>query len=105
MRLIDLNPRWVRAGGEGITDRDGKPVPEQRGVGISFDCLCGCGVRVYVDFDTALDGAPTKAKSPRWHRDGITFNSLTLSPSILRAEQKGGCGWHGFVRNGHVTNA
>jgi hypothetical protein len=35
-----------------------------------------------------------------WRRTGDTFDTLTLTPSILRI---GGCGWHGFVTNGEVT--
>jgi len=104
MKLIDLNPRWVRAGGEGITDRDGKAVPEQRGVGMSFDCPCGCDQRAYIDFDIALDGSQNRTKAARWHREGITFNSLTLRPSIHRSHPDS-CGWHGFIRNGEVTKA
>jgi len=31
-----------------------------------------------------------------------TFETLTLTPSILRTPEKGGCGWHGFVTNGEI---
>lgn len=37
MKLIELNPRWVGAGGEGVSDRHGDPVPWREGVGVSFD--------------------------------------------------------------------
>jgi len=50
MRLIDLNPNWVGVGGEGVWDKYGNPVPERSGVGLSFDCPCGCSSRVYVGF-------------------------------------------------------
>jgi len=100
--LVDLNPRWVGAGGEGIYDRDGNAVPERHGVGIAFDCPCGCGLRGYVDFENPLDGGPPKVipGHPCWKREGETFETLTLSPSILRKEPRG-CGWHGFLRDGH----
>lgn len=106
MKLIDLNPNWVDYGGKGIT-RGGKPVPHQRGVGISFDCPCGCGYRAYVAFDYALDGSEyTAGDNPKWHRAGITFNSLTLSPSIQRHKfGDDGCNWHGYIENGRTREA
>ena len=105
MMLIDLNPVWVGAGGEGITDKDGNPVPTRRGVGITFDCPCGdCGVRAYVQFANPLDGGPIRTtKYAQWDRVGDTFETLTLSPSIHRAKRWGGCGWHGYLRSGVLT--
>lgn len=107
MRLIVLHPRWVGAGGEGISDKDGNPVPERHKVGVSFECPCGrCGVRCYVPFENPIDGGPrhdTRPESHHWHREGETFETLTLTPSILRSPDKGGCGWHGFVTNGGIT--
>ena len=47
MKLTDLNPRWVGAGGEGISDADGNPVPARAGIGLSFDCPCGCDQRCF----------------------------------------------------------
>jgi hypothetical protein len=35
-----------------------------------------------------------------WRREGDTFDTLTLSPSV-DASPSGH--WHGFVRNGEVT--
>ena len=29
----------------------------------------------------------------------------SLTPSILRVPDKGGCGWHGFITNGEVRTA
>lgn len=109
MKLTDLNPRWVGAGGEGIT-QNGEAVPARHGVGISFDCPCGkCGIRCYVDFANPLDGGASLwdeyPTHPAWQRTGETFKTLTLTPSILRSRAKGGCGWHGFITNGEVTGA
>ena len=100
MRLVDLNPRWVGAGGPGIT-HNGQPVPERHKVGVSFECPCGCGTRCYVAFANPIDGGPPRV-SPNectWVRSGDTFETLTLSPSILRLD---GCRWHGFIENGGV---
>jgi hypothetical protein len=107
MRLTDLNPRWVGAGGTGVSNADGSPVPERGGVGISFDCPCGaCGIRGYVAFENPLDGGQPYISpgQPTWQRTGDTFETLTLSPSILRTPPYA-CGWHGWIRNGEATNA
>lgn len=103
MKLAERDPRWVGAGGEGIT-RNGQPVPERHGVGLMFDCPCGgehCWVAV--NFANPLDGGPAlEGCGPNWQRTGETFETLTLTPSILKSREKGGCGWHGFVTNGEV---
>lgn len=129
MRLVDLNPRWMNAGGEGVyqrTDRlcavcngenagecdachrtgfEYEPAPERRGVGVIFRCPCGNhddDHECYVPFANPLDGqGPFDPKG--WQRTGDTFETLTLTPSILRVRSHGGCGWHGFITNGLVT--
>lgn len=109
MCLTELNPKWVDYGGERIYRRDEKgelhPVPRRVGVGLVMDCPCGqCGSRCYVDFANPLDGgSPIQPNDHVWERTGETFDTLTLRPSILRARDKGGCGWHGFVTNGEVN--
>jgi hypothetical protein len=100
MKFVDLNPSWVGAGGEGISDRDGNPVPERHGVAVTFDCPCGCDLRAAISFTVALDGKPWRADG--WTRTGDTFETLTLNPSIQRFD---GCRWHGFIRNGQVVEA
>jgi hypothetical protein len=92
------------AGGEGISDKDGNPVPKRFGVGVVFDCPNGCGSPCYVPFANPLDGGPAlESAHPIWQRTGETFETLTTTPSILRSKEKGGCGWHGFITNGDVT--
>ena len=106
MKLTDLNPRWVGAGGEGIYDKDMKPVPPRHGVGVTFDCPCGCADRCYIPFENPLDGGlMLQDEKHSWDRVGDTFETLRLSPSIQRV---GGCAWHGFVGKdvpGEVTRA
>lgn len=104
MRLIDLNPRFLGSGGEGITDSlTGLPSPERHGVGVLFDCPCGCGRDCFVPFANPLDGGPSvHGNGNSWARTGETFEALTLTPSILRSPERGGCGWHGFITNGAV---
>ena len=104
-RLADLNPKWFTVDG--------------RRVGITFycpACLAGKqadehGGRAFAFMDPPLDpgpdlGAGVAARS--WRRTGDTFETLTLSPSILyRLPGPGGAlveHWHGFVTNGEVTS-
>lgn len=100
IKLTDLNPRFVGAGGDGVTNAEtGEPVPERHGVGITFDCPCGkCGERTTIIFSNPIDGGKDYgAGNPTWHRTGENFEILTLNPSIQRM---GGCGWHGFLTDG-----
>lgn len=128
MKLVDRHPEFLSSGGEGVfqrTDRlcavcngegsrlgcdachdsgrEYEPAPLRTGVGVQFDCPCGAPdcPPVYVPFLNPLDGGP--ALEPRgWQREGDTFDTLTLTPSILRRHDLGGCGWHGFVTRGEV---
>lgn len=104
MRLTDLSPEFLDAGGEGISDAHGQPVPHRVGVGVQFNCPCGCGRPCFVHFENPLDGGPSvSGPSPAWRRTGDTFDKMTLHPSILRSAARGGCGWHGWITNGDVT--
>lgn len=119
MKLTDLHPRWVGAGGAGIFNADMTPAPERHGVGLSFDCPCpACTaqrtgdedadfrLRHFVAFTNPLDGGEPFDSSPgrpHWTRVGETFEGLTVTPSILSMVEKGGCGWHGWITNGEVT--
>lgn len=111
MRLIDLHPQFVGAGGEGITNADGSPAPERTGVGILCDCPCGNTQedhqQLYVPFANPLDGGPPiqTGKNNGWQRTGETFETLTLTPSIQRNLVNGyGCTWHGFITNGEIVS-
>lgn len=98
IKLTELNPRFLGHGGEGVTSADGSPVPRREGVGVMFDCPCGCESPVFVYLQKPLDGGPpVETKAPKWDRAGDTFEDLTLSPSLQRV---GGCETHGWVKNG-----
>jgi len=103
-RLSDLNPIWIGAGGPGIIRTlDGASVPRREGVGVMFDCPCGCESPCYVPFSNPLDGdGPIQPEKATWSRMGDTFETLTLAPSIRRV---GGCAWHGFIQDGGIVNA
>lgn len=113
MKLVDLNPEFLNAGGPGIYRRNeaGELVPAEprHGVGVMFDCPCGNkddDHRCYVPFENPLDGVPYPHEDghARWLRGGDTFETLTLRPSILRNPARGGCGWHGYITDGEVTS-
>ncbi len=92
---------------------DGSAIPERKRVGLGYDCPCGCGDRRYVPFKNPIDGlGPLKSENPNWVRTGDDFETLTLHPSIKHVPVKGtgdnyvdGCAWHGWIKNGEVTNA
>lgn len=98
MKLTELNPRWMDA------EHDNKGAPAKRtGIGVLFDCPCGCGESCYIPFANPLDGGPAHDPSQAtWQRIGDTFESLNLTPSILR---RSGCKnkWHGYIRNGDAV--
>jgi hypothetical protein len=107
MKLIELNPQWLGNGGEGVTETaTGKAVPRREGVGVDLDCPCGCDRRLYVPFKNPLDGGPSihHSSTGGWLRTGEDFETLTLTPSIQRADPNG-CRWHGFITNGEIVNA
>lgn len=113
MRLTELDPHWIGAYGD---------VPEDLAIhdhiGVSFDCPLHRNHRLAVLFgNPALDeefirevaarGLPadcgTHVERPGqslWQRAGMTFEDLTLSPSIDASAH--GC-WHGFITGGAVA--
>lgn len=109
MKLLGLNPRWCNAGGENIftTDEQGNriPAPHRSGVAVIFNCPCGkCNMECCIEFKNPLDGGDChNPKGTTWNRVGDTFETLTLTPSILRTPAKGGCGWHGYITNGEIV--
>lgn len=94
MRLVDLHPQWFGAG-------ENNSLSKSTGIGVDFDCPCGCDSRVSIPFLPTLDGLPQPYGDKAWAREGDTFENLTLKPSILRV---GGCPkkWHGFVTAGLI---
>ena len=102
IKLSDLNPRWCGAGGEGISDKDGNPVPYRANVAILFDCPCGCDSTVHLTISNPLGGADPIRETNTWERTGDTFETLTLTPSFQRRSH---CGYHGWVTSGEVKEA
>ncbi len=93
-KLTELHPRWLGAGGPGIYNQDGSQVPERTGIGFLCDCPCGCGAMLSIDFANPLDGGPPYGTPPHWKRTGDTWDTMVLTPSVLRTDT---CRWHGFL--------
>ena len=101
VRLVTLDPKWIDHG-------------DRCGLGISFNCMTShCKGRQWILFKNPLDGGPayegtcTKLMAEmiadeewtgrdrgcgtiRWQRDGESFESLSLSPSVNAHD----CGHH-----------
>lgn len=87
-----------------MSNADGSQAMERNGVGITLNCPCGCENRLYVPFANPLDGGPALDPRHGWQRTGETFETLTLTPSVLRVPVQGrGCSWHGFITAGQVV--
>lgn len=104
MRLTALNPGWLSYGGEGVSDKDGNPIPYRERIGIHFDCPCGCDEPLAIIFTNPIDGKGPIDNNGRhtWERVGDDFDVLTLAPSIRRI---GGCQWHGWLTAGAFVKA
>lgn len=105
MKLTELNPNWVAAGGAGITNSlTGEPVPRRDGIGVNLNCPCGCKDTLFVPFKNPMcggEGIYRNGEHDTWQRTGDTFETLTLTPSIQRTL---GCKWHGYITNGEIVN-
>ena len=94
MRLVDLEPMWTETGPENTID------PNRTGIGVVFNCPCGCKSYIGVMFSNPLDGKQAFPDNRvKWKREGESFEDLTLTPSIRLLS---GCKWHGFVTKGEL---
>lgn len=103
MKLRDLDARFLDS--YGGTNSEGVVFPHRTGVGVIMNCPCGThgeDNQLYVPFEAPLDGGPCLERKG-WKRTGDTIDTLTLSPSVLRADPDG-CGWHGWIRNGEAIS-
>lgn len=99
MRLTDFAPEWIMQ-------------KKARVVGVRFSCPHCRETQLSVLFLNPPDGGPSQpedAEFPgnnwghRWARSGLTFDDLTLHPSI-DASGSGGH-WHGHVIDGELRTA
>lgn len=90
-KLINLNPKWLSSGGEGITDEKGKPIPLTEKAALELDCPCGCGERICIPFIGYKNN---------WNKSNDSFENLTVTPSIQRLI---GCKIHFVITSGNIT--
>jgi hypothetical protein len=120
MRLVDLAPRWFDVPGLG-TDKDGITficpcatccsAPRELGfgqggparLGVQFANPIGSDPKPLMDWEQKLRHTELATfdvpPGYLWRREGDTFETLTLIPSV-DASKSGH--WHGFVRNGGI---
>jgi hypothetical protein len=116
MRLIDLEPQWVVSAfrdAQGVVwPSQSEPVNARHGMGVMFRCPVhyptDCDFAyLYIPFSNPVDGGPPplegqgRARAHFWQREGDTFETLTLRPSIKFPED-GPEHWHGFITNGGI---
>lgn len=104
MRLLELKPKWFTFAhpADGVDIR----------IGLTFLCPHCMTQRLGVQFDPPIDPAKLTEQfgivwpkaSNIWHRDGDTFDTLTLTPSIDATGNtvKFKDHWHGRITNGEV---
>lgn len=85
MRLSELNPV--------LDTEDTLP----GGAWLHFDCP-HCGGKGYIGVKIALEPEPGSKRVWKWNGKGV--EEMTLEPSLNMSGH-----WHGFVKNGEVTNA
>lgn len=126
MRLLDLEPKWVR--------HDPKWVYEKnlRTIGVRFQCPSCRSTQISVLFLNPPDNYPSAPNDnsipgnnggKRWARSGLKFEDLTLTPSVDASQVRresyetdeafifanrlcldgGARHWHGFIRDGEVV--
>lgn len=100
MRLIDLHPTWWHMYGdaEGIHR------------GLNFDCpVHGPSEKLSTRFSNPIGTTePAPGYKHYWQREGETFETLTLTPSLDytrydNGESRDSTCWHGFIKCGEVT--
>jgi hypothetical protein len=108
MRLVDLEPVWIKGG------------YMRNGVGVRFLCPNCRRTQLAVLFMNPLDGGSMlprdnsqcgEHEGRRWARSGMSFEDLTVSPSIDASrpnekpcQQEGGKShWHGSVVGGQLV--
>lgn len=93
MKLTELDPKWISHAGR---DR----------VGVRFLCPHCRSTYLAVLFKNPVDGGFPVSDAydgiganfgNRWQRDGDTFDTLSISPSI---DTSGTGHWHGYVTGG-----
>lgn len=95
MKLTDFSPEWIHQRGKRV-------------VGVRFQCPCCRNTQICILFLNPPDGGPQQPNDDqfvgnnwgnRWARSGLTFDDLSLSPSV-DASSTGH--WHGHLIDGEL---
>lgn len=100
VRLVDAEPCFYDWAPDRALNPKLAALPDRRGLGVLFMCPIHEDCHVGVAFANPIDGFPPMENTKTWQRDGDTFETLTLSPSIKVLGGEGGCQWHGFIKAG-----
>ncbi len=111
MRLVELEPRFQRIVEPGKRWQEVDTLAEAQGV--MFLCpKCwrsnGGPVGTHAVVCWFLDRGVADSETPgpgRWRGLGTSLEDLTLEAGSSSILLTGGCQWHGFIRNGEVTDA
>lgn len=105
MRLLDLQPEWLRTGPEG--HRRGVPRAEANGVWFlcpkCFEANGGpVGTHAVTCHEPSVSPEDEMVGPGRWTMTGGGFDDLTLSAQQSSVHLLSGCGAHFFVEAGNV---
>lgn len=110
LRLTELEPQFLKR----VSDNRFRQVRTlSKANGIMFVCpLCFLnngkkreGVHSVICWDPSVPQT-TDPVPGRWNLLGTGFEDLTLQAGSSSIHLTGeGCGWHGYIRDGNVTNA
>lgn len=107
MKLLDLEPQFLRLEYWGDRKVYRKVETLQEATGIRFLCPhCFKKNNGPAGTHSIICWSPQVVEDlngpGRWAMEGLGALDLTLSPSI---HLQGGCGWHGWIRNGEIVTA
>lgn len=109
MKLRDLEPHFLTIESERV---DKYTDDISKADGIIFLCpKCfaanggSVGTHSIICWFTGRNIPPEKSPGPgRWNAQGTGYDDLTfVGPGAVSVLLTGGCGWHGFIRNGEAT--
>jgi hypothetical protein len=100
MRLVDLAPHWVGlCPGHAIGITFLCPHCRQTRIGVAFDVPIGGEHLENIIGRSVAAQLTSEFQNKKWHREGDTFDTLTLTPSIDTSEHGH---WHGHITNGEA---
>lgn len=103
MKLIDCKPKWIDTAN--YTSEDGAlhfpryGGTKRKGMGLTFEDPQHPSQRLGIYFQNPIDELPPALNEKLWHREGDSFETLTITPSI---DCSSSGFWHGNIVNGEM---